>query len=67
MVNFQQWVDTDDTEEIRASTFVIFFFNFRGKVYKLKINFSAKEMVVRIENEDLVTGLNKKLKRIVRE
>lgn len=31
------------------------------------MNFSAKEIVVRVENEDLVTVLNKKLKLIVRE
>lgn len=64
MVNFHQWVDT---EEIKNINFRYFFFNFRGKVYKLKMNFSAKEMVVRVENEDMVTGLNKKLKLIVRE
>lgn len=31
------------------------------------MNFSAKEIVVRVENEDLVTVLNKKFKLIVRE
>lgn len=66
MVNFHRWVDTEDTEEIKSINFRYFFFNFRGKVYKLKMNFSAKEMAVQVENEDLVKGLNKKLKRIVR-